>query len=928
MVNRERSAEELFEAALELPPERRAAFLDLSCGSTPDLRPLVDALLADNERMGSFLEKPLLGARESDVGGAVKSPLANVMTGRFQPHDVIANRFEVVRFIARGGMGEVYEVRDRYLRGVPVALKIIRPEIAGDVGSTQRFEQEVILARKVAHPNLCTIYDLSRCEQPAPPFLFLTMKLLAGETLDCRLKRERIGTGEGVEICRQLLRGMAALHEADIVHRDIKPGNIMLEQTPGSKGGICVSLMDFGLARLHHSDSLTANSVTIAGTLGYMAPELLRGQPPTKASDLFALGVVMHQVLTGERPVESVTSHSSEWALAATPALRSTNAPPALVEAVEGFLVANSETRYRAFDAIQSAESGLLVAKKAPRTGALSTKAAWYTTVSLLAIALIWLAVKLTAPPLPRLLPSQQITFSPDPKARPLLTDGSRLYFQSRGMPSAMSVNGGMIAPIPGFGKGFEVRAVSPDGSQVMAIKPDADDYPFHGPLWVASSLGGLPRRIGSYSAQDARWSPDGKTIAIAEGGNIYVANADGSNARKIWAASGTVDSLGFSPDGRELTLAVITKESSREWRVNIDGSDPHPLAFKWTPVSDQWFGQWTPNGKHFVFLSDRENGGEVYEVVKPRWFEFWKKPTPVLITGTDLMILGLAPGRDGESLYVLGQLDQGAMQVLDLSSGKYIPFLDGLNMIAFQVSPDRQWMAYTEYPTGNLIKSRLDGTEPLQLTTTLGVMQQWSPDSTSLVYSDTNDLYTISAEGGSPQKLVQAPANEHAMAPTWAPDGKSIAFTFHNYLGRPIGGIQVVNMATRKATVMPGSENFADPIWTPNGRFLIASANDKSRMMLYAVDTGAWKELRRFDAPLLTWALSPDGQCLFLRFMGAGDGIYRLGIPDAKWERVSGTEGVSRREGEGWLSVTADGRPAIMSHTSMAQVYALRWEH
>ena len=233
----------------------------------------------------------------------------------------------------------MYEVKDQFLQGVNVALKIIRPEIAADTANAHRFEQEVILARKVAHSNLCPIYDMSRCEHPAPSFLFLTMKLLRGGTLEEWLKdRQEVRPGEAVDICRQLQRGVAALHDAGILHRDIKPNNIMLEQKPER---LDISLMDFGLARLHQTESMTVQSVTIAGTLGYMAPELLRGQPPSKATDLYALGIVMHQVLTGDRPVESKTDLS----LAPTLALHSVTAPTPLHRAVEGFLSMDPEKR-------------------------------------------------------------------------------------------------------------------------------------------------------------------------------------------------------------------------------------------------------------------------------------------------------------------------------------------------------------------------------------------------------------------------------------------------------------------------------------------------------------------------------------------------------------------------------------------------------
>ena len=266
--------------------------------------------------------------------------------GRFQSGQLIAGRFAIVRFIARGGMGEVYEAKDQFLQDSGVALKIIRPEIAADATSSARFEQEVLVARKVVHPNLCPIYEIFRCDQPAPPFLFLTMRLLPGETLYARFEQsKKLETGEAVDISKQLLAGVAALHAGGVIHRDLKPNNVMLE-TGGS--GLHVSIMDFGLARPHEAANTLSGSGLIAGTPGYMAPELLRGGRPTKATDLFALGVVLHEVLTGVRPLKSEGGLS----LAPSPSLRSSRAPAELVQAVEGFLSPDPEGRTRAFERV------------------------------------------------------------------------------------------------------------------------------------------------------------------------------------------------------------------------------------------------------------------------------------------------------------------------------------------------------------------------------------------------------------------------------------------------------------------------------------------------------------------------------------------------------------------------------------------------
>ncbi len=353
MAHDSQFVEQVFGDALDLPPAQRSAYLAQACRDAPHVRRLVEELLAEDERAGSFLEHPPL---QPDDDSSAKSrtqatqasrptqttaPRANLP--RFQPSERIAGRFVVVRFLARGGMGEVYEVEDSLLQGAHVALKTILPEVAADESGLHRFEQEVLLARKLTHPNLCPIYEIFRCEEPAPSFLFLTMKLLHGETLQARLRRnERIPPDDAARICHQLTAGLGAIHAAGIVHRDIKPNNVMLERS-GDK--LCVSIMDFGLARLHESEATVLQAGTVAGTPGYLAPELLDGQRPTQATDLFALGVVFHQLLTGERPLDGRRGRG----VTPRPSLDKCGMTPELIGAVKDLLADDPDQRCRAF---------------------------------------------------------------------------------------------------------------------------------------------------------------------------------------------------------------------------------------------------------------------------------------------------------------------------------------------------------------------------------------------------------------------------------------------------------------------------------------------------------------------------------------------------------------------------------------------------
>ena len=241
-------------------------------------------------------------------------------------------------------MGEVYEVEDTLLRGDPVALKTIRSEFAGDANSLHRFKQEVLLARKLSHPHLCPIYDVARCEEPSPPFLFFTLKLLRGETLSARLARAgRITGAEAEALMRGMTSGVSALHAAHVIHRDLKPNNVMLD---GAGAALCVTIMDFGLARLHDAESTLSPFSIAAGTPGYMAPEVLNGQGPSQAADLYALGVLLHEALTGERPAAKPMS----LLLQPSPALAAAEVSPALRNAVGELFAAEPDRRCAAFE--------------------------------------------------------------------------------------------------------------------------------------------------------------------------------------------------------------------------------------------------------------------------------------------------------------------------------------------------------------------------------------------------------------------------------------------------------------------------------------------------------------------------------------------------------------------------------------------------
>jgi serine/threonine protein kinase/tetratricopeptide (TPR) repeat protein len=311
MAGERETVEQLFAAALELAPEERTAFLKKACRGSPELEPIVREMLDREERMGSFLEEPLFEVRRAaaqfapcDDDKDIPAPYRAIARGatgpRWKVGDVLNDRFVVVRYIARGGMGEVYEVEDRRLQGVHVGLKTLLSQSEEDPAMQKRFEREILHAREVVHPNLCPIYDIYQTEERGRSITFLTMKLLSGETLATRIaKQGPLDLPEAMAIIRQVGDALGAVHDAGILHRDIKASNIMLD---GHGADVRVCLMDFGLAHAYQAGASMLSTIGLAGTPAYMAPELFRGEQPSTSTDVFAIGVVAYEMLVGHVP--------------------------------------------------------------------------------------------------------------------------------------------------------------------------------------------------------------------------------------------------------------------------------------------------------------------------------------------------------------------------------------------------------------------------------------------------------------------------------------------------------------------------------------------------------------------------------------------------------------------------------------------------
>ena len=242
-----------------------------------------------------------------DESPATRTLTLDVAEEKLPTGSIFAGRYQVVEALGRGGMGKVYRVFDRELRAI-VALKLIRPEIAEDPSTIERFRNELKLARDIVHKNVCRMYDLGREGET----YYITMEYVQGENLKNMIKMSgQLDVGTAVHIAREVCDGLAEAHRLGILHRDIKPANIMVDREGHAR------IMDFGIARSTKTDGITRTGV-MTGTPEFMSPEQIEGKDIDQRSDLYSLGVILYEMVTGRPPFEGETpfavarKHTSE----------------------------------------------------------------------------------------------------------------------------------------------------------------------------------------------------------------------------------------------------------------------------------------------------------------------------------------------------------------------------------------------------------------------------------------------------------------------------------------------------------------------------------------------------------------------------------------------------------------------------------------
>src|SRR5271157_4466580 len=528
--------------------------------------------------------------------------------------------YEILALLGAGGMGEVYRARDTSLKR-DVAIKVLPAYGSRDPERLHRFELEAQAAAALNHPNIVSIFHVGQHEDSP----YIVAELLQGETLRDRLRKGPVRLGEAIDVAIDIARGLAAAHSAGIVHRDLKPENLFL-----TKDGR-VKILDFGIAKLQQVQSASADSATVTlqeetvpgqvlGSVGYMSPEQVRGQAADARSDIFALGAILYEMLTGKRAFQKPTSAETMSAILnedpPTISQVTPDLPPGLHRIVNRCLEKSPDKRFQdasdlafALEAISDSSAAIPAVNQEVRRKRWVWIAAVTAVVLATAAALIVWSKPSTAVPVVEAVTQLTDDGEPKPSLGKLVTDGARIYF-NEGVTGSLkigqvAVTGGPTAVIPTRLENAQVAGLTHEGSALLTLVGGFVE--FRSALWTIPLPTGEPRRLGSIEAQDADFFPDGRII-FARGSDLYVSAQDGSNPRKLVSVDGIPVFPSVSPDGRRLVFTVYSSSlSSSLVEARTDGSDLQPILQ--APGMNVCCTQWTPDGKYLVFRKRNENG-------------------------------------------------------------------------------------------------------------------------------------------------------------------------------------------------------------------------------------------------------------------------------------------------------------------------------
>ncbi len=865
-----RQIDELFDAVLDLPEPERERFLSEKCGGDDELKTKILTLLKATTT-GNFLEKSAMGIAARNLADEPTVVIDRQFTGRS------FGSFRIERQIGAGGMGEVYMATDEKLKR-KVALKILPAEYTSHDERVQRFEREARAISALNHPNIVTIHDIGN----ADGINYIATEYVEGKTL-----RELIGEKprlvEILTVMMQVCDALAVAHNAGITHRDIKPENIMLRPDG------YVKILDFGLAKLSETETRTINNFTktakgiIIGTPAYMSPVQVTDDNVDYRTDLWSVGVVFYELLTGINPYKKETRQATFQAiLLDEPPLASTmnsevsgeldrilykalEKDPEVSYQTASDLRADLKRVKREVDSSASRSKGN--ASTQSRKNAETRRNFLVFAVSILLLIIgagIWYfafyknqpeaidwtkatTMQLTDQPGTEIFP----TLAPDGKSFVFAAKSVRgdfdLFFQRVGDKRARNITEDST--------GDDTQpAFSPDGERVVFRSERGSSAG----IYVMSAGGENVRRIADFGFHPS-WSPDGKEIVVSTEGKqlpdvrngiaseLWIVNFE-TGAKRLLIKNDAMQPA-WSPDGNYIAFWFYPPNVGRRdiGIVPVAGGEPLVITgdgtTNWNPV-------WSPDGKFLYFASDR--GGSM---------NFWRvgfhqgqiASEPEAVVLQSKYSRHLAFSRDGTRLIYVSTENRS-----------------NIRAVAFDPKTEKTVGESFWITRGDRNISR----------------PELSPDGKQFVFClsrrTQDDIVVVNRDGTNLRDLTNDAAFDRY--PRWSPDGKRIAFTSDRSGVYEIWVINADGTNLRQITFM-NQHGTSFPIWSPDGKRILFRSTPKA----YLVDPDKnWEEQKLETLPdfdpedkrrFLTWDWSPDGTRLAGNYSGTPmeAGFYSL---------------------------------------------------
>jgi eukaryotic-like serine/threonine-protein kinase len=800
--------------------------------------------------------------------------------------------YRIVAALGAGGMGEVYRAHDSRL-GRDVAIKVLPPRSALSPDARARFEREARTISQLSHPHICALFDVGR-EGDAD---YLVMELLEGETLAHRVARGPLPVADVLKLGAEIASALDRAHAAGVVHRDLKPGNVMLTKS-GAK------LMDFGLARvvaapasgaaLSASPTMTqplTSEGAIVGTFQYMAPEPLEGHEADARADIWALGCVLYEMATG-RHAFAGESQASLIAAIMTGEPRPIAelqplTPPALGHVVTRCLAKDPAERWQSardvasvLEMTRSASGVQLLAPGATRQAARPRAVITVAAFAALALAVAVIAVIQTRRPHypdPARVSYTRLTLERGTlwPAR-FAPDGKTVFYTASWegrAPETFEVRPGFLVPRALGLEGAGMRAVSSTGTMAVILGQTIVTWPHPGTLAEVPLTGGTPRRIMD-DVRMAEWAPDGRTVLVTHRVNGMV-RLELPPGHVVFQSTGDLTQPRISPDGRRVAVIVHPMPSDMDNRGSVVVLDTTGRVLAKTREWNTPSGlAWSADGRDVWFAATDGLSSTDLRALSPDG----RERVVARIDGY-VWLHDIAPNGD----LLLTRISTASMGIrgraLPAGQERELGWYDASN--AVDLSQDGTSLLFLEVglfggPQYAVCLRGMDGSAPVRLGTGGGAL--FSPDGRrvlTLQLGPPQRLMLLPTGSGDTLSLPRGPIDHYELGMDWLPDGRHVVFS-GSEPGRP-SRIYVQDLVGGMPKAI-SAEGYSAGRVSPDGRFVAAAASD-GRLVSYPLDGGDPKPVTALgrDEHIVNW--SRDSKSVFSAQTGTSAPVTRIDI-------------------------------------------------